>query len=296
MARINIMAHRHSAFFSPLLMTIAGGYLKQQGLDSSYKVATHKHPIPESIHNGSCDVAQSMVATSFAAFECGEVSRCLHFAQINQHDGFFLVSREIDNDFHWRDLEGKKILVDPCFQAIATLKFALYKQGVDVERVEFAIIHDLNLIERMFRDGLGDFIQAQGPVAQRLALGGDGYVVAALAHAYEPISYSSLCASRQWLDTDVAKVFSHAYHESLQFVNAAPAREIAVRLIRAGFFPETDMDALVSAVSAYQSIGCWNHTGSISRSSYNHLLEVYAYNGLISHRYAYDAVVAVTAV
>ena len=34
MARINIMALRHSAFYSPLLLTVSGGYMQREGLYS----------------------------------------------------------------------------------------------------------------------------------------------------------------------------------------------------------------------------------------------------------------------
>lgn len=45
MAKINIMALRHSAFYTPLLLTIKGGYLLKQGLQPSYTVATPENTI-----------------------------------------------------------------------------------------------------------------------------------------------------------------------------------------------------------------------------------------------------------
>jgi len=39
MTRMHLMALRHSAFYSPLLLTIAGGYLRAEGPEPTYAVA-----------------------------------------------------------------------------------------------------------------------------------------------------------------------------------------------------------------------------------------------------------------
>jgi hypothetical protein len=110
MSKINIMALRHSAFYSPLLMTIAGGFLADEGLEYEYKVETPDCTVAESIRNGNCHMAQSAVAASFAALERGQTPDFIHFAQINSKDGFFIAAREPDANFTWHKLIGKKVL------------------------------------------------------------------------------------------------------------------------------------------------------------------------------------------
>ena len=99
MSQINIMAMRHSAFYSPLLMTIAGGYLQEEGLEPYYDVATPKNPANEAIRNGKVHLSQAAVSTSFEALERGEFCDIVHFAQINERDGFFLASRQPEAEF-----------------------------------------------------------------------------------------------------------------------------------------------------------------------------------------------------
>lgn len=137
MDTINIMALRHSAFYSPLLMTMAGGFLKAEGLDYHYTLASPDNTVPDNIAKGSCHVAQSAVATRFAELENGIKSDIVHFAQINNRDGFFLVARDKDEDFHWEKLIGKNVLVDHFFQPLAMFKYALFKQGIDANAVNF---------------------------------------------------------------------------------------------------------------------------------------------------------------
>lgn len=136
MTQIHIMALRHSAFYSPLLMTMAGGFLKDEGLVHTYAVATPARSVPASLKDGSCHVAQSAVATSFAELEKGVRPDIVHFAQINERDGFFLAGRFPEPDFQWSRLVGRTVLVDHFFQPMAMFKYALHRQGVDFARIK----------------------------------------------------------------------------------------------------------------------------------------------------------------
>ena len=119
------MVLRHSAFYSPLLLTMAGGFLKEEGLDPSYSVATPEKTVPDSLRNGTCHLAQSAVATSFDELEQGKEIDLVHFAQINARDGFFIAAREQDDSFTWEKLVGKKIGT----QAFSLFR-AIYKGSV----------------------------------------------------------------------------------------------------------------------------------------------------------------------
>jgi len=48
-SKIKIMALRHSAFYSPLLMTMAGGFLKQFGLEYEYQLETPANTVADNI-------------------------------------------------------------------------------------------------------------------------------------------------------------------------------------------------------------------------------------------------------
>ena len=288
MSKINIMALRHSVFYSPLLMTIAGGFLRDEGLEPEYVVATPNNTVVDNIKNGSCHLAQSAVATSFAELEHGAEVNIVHFAQINARDGFFIAAREPDPDFNWHKLCGKKVLVDHFFQPLAMLKYGLHQQGVDFASLDVIDAGDVEAIEAAFRNGDGDYVHLQGPAPQQLEHDGVGYVVAAVGDAVGPVAFSSLCASRQWLKTDMARVFMFAYHKSLDFVISAPAEEIAALEYEANFFPGINRDVLTETVKVYQQLGCWEDDPVISKQSYINLLEVFLMNGAITQRHAYD--------
>ena len=112
MQTIHIRVLRHSAFYSPLLAAISAGFLQEEGLQADYTIVDAEHPLDAGIRDGTVQVAQAAPAASFAYLEKGETPPYVHFAQINERDGFFLAGRQPEPDFDWSHLQGKRVLVD----------------------------------------------------------------------------------------------------------------------------------------------------------------------------------------
>lgn len=290
MAQIKIMATRHSAFYSPLIYTIAGGFLKAEGLEPSYAVASPEQPVMRGTSDGSVHVGQSAPSASFQPLERGQALDVAHFAQINERDGFFIAARQPDANFSWSKLIGKKVLVDHGGQPLAMFKFACHKQHVDYARIDAINAGDAKAIDQAFRDGQGDYVHQQGPAPQQLEEDGVAHVVAAVGEAIGPVAFSSLVASRKWLATDMARAFMRAYRQARRAVNETPAAEIA--RAEADFFKGVDQDVLARTIAFYQRLGCWNPDPRITRAAYEVTLDVFLHSGLISKRHAYEAVVA----
>lgn len=287
---IHIRVTRHSAFYSPLLMTVAGGHLRAEGLESGYDVITAEKTVAGGILDGSVQVGQSAVATHFAPYERGESLPYVHFAQINERDGFFLVGREPQPDFAWPQLMGRSVLVDHFFQPLAMFRYALHRRQVQEAGITMIDAGEPDSMLRAFCDGRGDYVHLQGPAAQQLEQDGVGHVVAAVGEAVGPVAFSSLCAAPAWLATDAARAFVRAYRRARAQVIAAPPEEIAAAV--AGFFPQIDRAVLTRTIAAYQQLGCWTPAVEISRASYEAALDVFEYSGLIRKRPPYETVVA----
>ena len=285
MTKINIMALRHSAFYSPLLICIAGGFLEKQGLEAKYEVATPEKTVPDSIRNGTTHLAQSAVATSFAELEDGKQCDIVHFAQINERDGFFIAARQQEGEFSWQQLVGKNVLVDHFFQPMAMFRYALHKEGVDEKQINIIDAGNVDEIDRAFREGQGDYVHQQGPAPQQMEKEGIARVVASVGEAVGPVAFSSLCASREWLETDMAQAFMHAYREARAYAISAPASEIARQEV--DFFPDIDPEVLTQTIATYQQLGCWTPHAEITQDAYENLLNVFMYSGIISKRHDY---------
>ena len=93
---INIQFTRFSAFYSPLIATIAGGFLKQEGLTPRHSIAPAGKSAIDGVVAGTVHVCQSAPSQGFGPLEKGQMPAAVHFAQINEKDGFFLTGRAPD--------------------------------------------------------------------------------------------------------------------------------------------------------------------------------------------------------
>jgi NitT/TauT family transport system substrate-binding protein len=287
MAKINIMALRHSAFYAPLLMTIKGGYLAKEGLEPTYTVATPDSPIDKNLLAGTAHLSQSAPAVSFAALEQGLFSEIVHFASINERDGFYLTAREPNNNFSWSDLEGEDVLVDHLFQPLATLRYAMFLNGADFDKVNVIDAGNVEQMDQAFRSGQGAYVHQQGPAPQQLEKDGLGHMVAAVGEAIGPLAFSSMCATREWLTTDMAKTFTHAYQQAMADLIEMPAKNIAD--IIHDFLPDIDLDVLIRTLDDYKKLDTWNYDIDIKSDSYETLLKVFLHSGTITKAHPMDS-------
>ena len=283
------MASRHSAFYSPLLSTIAAGFLREEGFESSYEVLAPGSDAQTLIRDGKIDIVQSAVSSSWTRMEKNEGNLAVHFAQINQRDGFFLTGRSPEKSFDWKMLEGSSLLADHGAQPLAMLKYAAHQKGVDWIKIKVIDAGSVEEIDAAFRSGLGDFVHQQGPAPQQLEREGIGHIVASVGEAIPPVAFSSLMASREFLQTGGGMAFIRAYTRARQWVNQAAPEEVAKTEIE--FFPQIDLEVLATTISSYQALRSWEGEITISRELYEQALDVFLYSGLISRRHPYEDVV-----
>ena len=291
MTPINIIVSRHSAFYSPLISAIAGGFLAEEGLDPTYQAATPGRTSWQALTDGSADVAQIAVSASWGPLERGEALDLAHFAQINERDGFFIAARDPDPNFTWDKLAGHEVLVDHLGQPMAMFKYALHRRGLGLEALNVVDAGEPDDMVQAFRDGRGDYVHLQGPAPQQLEKDGVGFVVASVGEVIGPVAFSSLTARREWLQTDTARAFMRAYRKARHYVNTTPAAKIAAAEV--DFFPGIDRDVLTETIATYQGLGCWEPEVRISEAAYGRALDVFLHAGIISRRHPYDAVVAI---
>jgi NitT/TauT family transport system substrate-binding protein len=286
----HVMVTRHSSFYTPLLVTIGGGFLAAEGLEADFSIAETPRDVLAGIHDGSVQVAQSAVSANFGALERGKRSPLVHFAQINERDGFMLVGRDPDDAFSWGKLKEKKVIVDHGRQPLAMFKYALYKEGIGFDAIEAVDAGDPEAMEQAFRGGQGDYVHLQGPAAQQLAAQSVGHVVAWPGKSIGPVAFSSLATSRTWLDSPDAETFMRAYRRAREFTIEMDPDEVASVVGR--YFNEVDRDALIKSVEAYQALGCWSPGVRISPEAFDATLDVFERTGHITKRHAYDQIVA----
>lgn len=290
MDTVRIMVSRHASFYSPLLVAIAGPFLKQQNIQAEYSISTPQLSVPKALRGGLVELGQLTVSSSWADMEQDWPNDLWHFAQINCRDGFFLVSRNEHSDFRWHDLKGKQILVDHLGQPLAMFKYACHKQEIDYTDVEVINCGEPHEMIAAFKAGTGDYIHLQGPFAQQLEFEKIGHVVAALGESIGPVAFSSLVTTKDWLETDLSRRFTGAYALAREYARNQSAEEIAD--IIADYFEDVGKDALVQSIRDYHRLGCWNGDLAISEMDYQGSLQVFLHSEVISRNHPYRCVVA----
>jgi len=287
---IHIQFTRFSAFYSPLIAAIGGGFLEQEGLRPRHTVSAPGTSAIAGLVDGTVHVAQSAPSQGFGPLEQGKTPPALHFAQINEMDGFFLLGRTAEPDFEWKRLAGRRLVVDHGQQPMAMFRYACHKRGLNLEDLTLVNAGSTDKMIEAFRGGEGDYVPLQGPGPQQLEHAGAGHIVAALGPAIGPCAFSSLAATRDWLATDMASRFMRAYRKARAWLLATPAGEVAQAEAR--YFPDVDRAALTKTIATYQTLGNWTPHVEITRPAWESTVDIFLQAGLIKRRHRYEDVIA----
>jgi NitT/TauT family transport system substrate-binding protein len=287
---IRIQFTLFSAFYSPLISTMSGGFLRAEGLDPEWSVSPPGRSALAALDDGSAHVVQSALSQGFAPLDRGEVPAAVHFAQVNEMDGFFLSGREPDPSFTWDKLEGAEVVMFKGGQPMAMFQYACHKAGIDFSKIRPICPGGAAEIDQAFRHGKGRYVHQQGPYPHQLQADGIGHVVAQVGKQIGPCGFSSLAATRDWLQTDMAKAFMRAYKKTRIYMNEAPASEIAKA--EKPYFPDVDEHALAACIATYQQLGCWTPHVEITHAAFERTLDIFEYVGQLKRRYRYEQVCA----
>ncbi|ANK82825.1 MAG: hypothetical protein TEF_19995 [Rhizobiales bacterium NRL2] len=290
MTVIRIQFTLFSAFYSPLISTFTGGFLQEEGLEPDWSVAKPGVSAIEALERGEADVIQSALSQGFGPLQKGETPSAVHFAQVNEMDGFFITGREADPDFDWKKLEGAEVVMFGGGQPQVMFKYACHRAGIDFDRIKAITPGGADAIDRAYREGQGQYVQQQGPYPQQLEADGVGRVVAQVGPKVGRCGFSSLAAKREWLATDTARAFMRAYAKTRRYMNEASAAEIA--RAEKPHFPDITEAALTDCIAAYQRLGCWTPHVEITRDAYEATLDIYQQSGGLTERFAYEQVCA----
>ena len=290
MDRINIEFTLFSAFYAPLIATMSGGFLRDEGLEPSYRVCTPGMSAIQSIRDGSADVVQTALSQSFRPLAEGKDPGFVNFAQVNEMDGFFLTGRRADPDFTWDKLEGSKVVLFGGGQPLVMFKYACHKAGIDYDKLDVVHVGGAADMDSAFRNGIGDYVQQQGPFPQQLEADGAGHIVADVGPKVGVCGFSSLACSRDWLNTDMAAAFTRAYTRTRAYMNEETATEIAAA--QASYFPKIDIAVLERCIATYQKLGNWTPHIEITTDAYEATLDIFQFAGGLETRFAYDQVCA----
>jgi NitT/TauT family transport system substrate-binding protein len=291
--RIRVAETFRSIFYAPLAVAIHGGHFGAEGLDVDVVTAEFGAGTVGMMKKGEADVALSGLMRSFEQADRGEAP-LVHFAGVNDRNGFFLLSRAPRPSFGWSDLVGRTVI---SFGGAPTpwlcMQSVLRRHGVDPARVTF--LRGLSTTDAVaaFRAGTGDFIEHGPPIVDRLLADGTGHLVAAMGDATGPVPFSSFMASRETLARDRERIvrFVRGFARAQRWMASSGAAEIAEVIAPA--FPDIDRPIRVAAVERYVRQSTWARDPVLTRSGFDTLQTILLDGGFIRRAHRFEDLVDV---
>ena len=290
--RLRLMDTYRNLFYTPIYTAVAGGFLYAEALDVMFgTVPADRHPL-DMLRQGEVDIIQTGISRSLMALDDGDEDAPLHIAEINQRDGFFLVSRTPTDDWQWSHLEGSTLIpIGFTPVPLTSLTAALRKHGIDIDSI--TMLKGLSADDALaaFRDGGADYIHMPNPQAQTLIEDGAGYLAASLGSEHGYLCYSSFAATPAFIDEqpEVIHRFVRGFYKAQQWLATADAATVAERV--KPFFARVSNSVLHASIARYKSLGIWPETPDIGVNGYDAMRQVLIDGGLVKAHHPYERLV-----
>ena len=290
---LRLMETWRSIFYTPIYVSVAGGFLEREGLDVEFSTCPPQFPHPLSaLHHDAADIVQSGIMRSIIASDWGAETVPLHFAKINSRDGFFILGRQPQDPFNWESLRGSRVIpVGFSPMPWASFQYALRRHGLEPSDLELRTGLSLDDAVATFRDGQAEYVHVAEPVVQQLIADGDGHLLTALGPENGPLAYSSFAATHRFLAErqDTASRFTLGFARALHWLSSAEPGEAAEAV--SDFFPGTSHEVLAASIARYQAQEQWPANPVLGRPEYDNLHDILLAAGMCRERQPYEKVV-----
>ena len=279
-------------FYTPLYVAVAGGFFYDEGLNVEFSIVPDNASATEMLRSGTVDIAQTGISRSLMDLDGGREDAPLHVAEINQRDGFFLLSRHPVDSWRWKELEGST-LIPIGFTPVPwnPLRAVLINHGVDLDSIK--LVRNVSAVDaiNLFRKGEADYLHILHPYAQSLIDEGVGHMAASLGPELGYICYSSFAATPGFIyeHSDIVQAFVNGFQKALEWVDMNGESAIAERV--SSFFPDNPQEVLARAIWQYKNQNTWPQDSLIGKDGYDAMRDILIEGGLVNCRHPYERLV-----
>ena len=290
--RLRLMDTYRNLFYTPIYTAVAGGFLYTEGLDVMFSTVPADRPPLEMLKQNEVDIIQTGISRSLMALDDGDEDAPLHVAEINQRDGFFLVSSTPTDDWQWSDLEGSTVIpIGFTPVPITSLTAALRKHNVNIDSI--TMLKGLSADDALaaFRNGDAEYIHMPNPQAQSLIEDGAGHLAASFASEHGYLCYSSFAATPAFIDQnpDIIHRFVRGFYKAQQWLAAADPATVADHV--KPFFPGVPDSVLQTSITRYKSLAIWPENPAIGIDGYDSMCQVLIAGGVVMAHHPYERLV-----
>ena len=283
----------HSIFYAPLYIAINNGYFDDENINLTLSNGGGADKVLTALISGAADIGFMGPEATIYCHVKGQRDYPVIFGQLTSCDGSFLVGRNPEPDFDWKNLEGKHILAGrPGGVPAMTLQWVLNQNGVNTDTPLFdtSVAFDA-MVGTFDTDPTVDYTTMFERTASEYVALGKGYIVASVGKDSGEVPYTAFSAQKSWLkdNNDTAKAFLRAVLRGYQYMSENTPETVAKALVKS--FPGTSETSAAAAVKSYLEINAWAKTPVMAESAFNRLQDIMENAGTLSSRADYKLAV-----
>ncbi|MEG0051107.1 MAG: ABC transporter substrate-binding protein [Terrisporobacter sp.] len=296
--KITIAEVTHSVFYAPQYAAITKGFFEDEGIKVDLIDTQGADKTMAALISGEADIGLMGPEASIYVYNQGSDDYAINFAQLTKRDGSFLVSREKNDNFSYKDLEGKEVLGGRAGGVpLMTLEYLLKNEGLTIGEntasgeVNVRTDVQFGVMAGAFAAGEADYTTAFEPTATQLVKEGAGYIVSSVGKDAGEIPFTAYSATKSYMDenSDLIQRFTNALYKGQQWVQKASDEEIAEAM--QPFFEDTSKEDLIIVAQKYKEIDAWSSDPLLKEESMNRLMDVMIKGGELKEKIPYDSVV-----
>ncbi|MBU5294198.1 ABC transporter substrate-binding protein [Anaerosalibacter bizertensis] len=290
---VKLIEVTHSLFYTPQYVAITQGFFEDEGLDIELINGKGADKCMTALLSGEADIGFMGPEASVYVYNQGKTNYAINFAQLTQKDGSFLVGREKEEDFDFKNLKGKTIIGGrKGGMPEMTLEYVLKKHGLE-PGVDVNVRTDIqfDVMAGAFTGGEGDYVALFEPVAATLEKEGKGYVVASIGKEAGYIPYTCYSATKDYIEKneDTIQKFTNAIYKGMLWVQSHSVEEIAEAVKPQ--FPDTDDEVLIALITRYKEQDTWKPDLLLTEDGLNHMMDIMEMAGELEERADYNKIV-----
>ena len=287
---IKIAEVTHSAFYTPLYVSIEKGFFKEENLEIELLLTPGADKVASAVLSGDVEVGFAGPESAIYVYKGEEKDYLVTFAGLTKKDGQFIIGRK--STFNWKDLEGKEVLVGrkggmPALNFLRAMKNA----GVDISKVNLNYSIDFASLSGAFIGNTGDYVNVFEPNATMLEKENYGHIVASIGTLSGEMPYTAFYTKKSYLENnqEIIHKFRNAINKGIQYTKEHSSKELASIIIKQ--FPNTNQSDLEKYIDNYKKNDSWLENTIIKEEIYKNLQDLMIENNLLDTYVPYDQLI-----
>ncbi len=274
--KIRVNEVTHSIFYAPFYVAIEKGFFEKENIEIELTNGGGSDASMTALLSKSAEIVLLGPETGIYTQLGGASDQPVIFAQLTKRDGSFLISREKETNFSWKNLENKEVIAGRRGGMPAMALEYVCNQNNLFNGQNLTLNYDVQfaLTAAAFEGGTGDYVTMFEPTASEYQRAGKGYIVASLGEACGEVPYTCFMALNSYFNSnqETIKSFTKAIYNAIKYIEETDVKEVSKCLVEQ--FPSTSLQSIVDSLQSYKKIDAWKKNMAMEKADFQRLQAV----------------------